>query len=107
MRPILASIMLLALCACSPSETKSEDAATVNAIDYPAKIEGLPERQRNGVFLRAIRDAGLPCQNVTASQRVDDGDGMPMWRAYCEDGKPHLVQVMLDGTANVVSLADR
>ncbi|MEG8220558.1 hypothetical protein OSJ57_07980 [Sphingomonas sp. HH69] len=107
MRTILTSIALLALCACDAAEkivTEPREVAG-NVTNYVAEVVALPEHQRNAVFFRAIRDAGLPCQNVTGAEQIATGEKAPMWRAQCEDGVAHLIQVLPDGTANVVSRA--
>ncbi|OHT21717.1 hypothetical protein sphantq_00485 [Sphingobium sp. AntQ-1] len=107
MRTILTSMALLALCACDAAEknvTEPTEAAG-NVTNYVAEVVALPERQRNAVFFRAIRDAGLPCQSVTGAEQTAAGEKAPMWRAQCEDGVAHLIQVLPDGTANVVSRA--
>jgi hypothetical protein len=107
MRTILTSIALPTLCACNAADKNATE--TTNAVEYVtnyvAEVKALSERQRDAVFLHAIRDAGLPCQNVTGSEQIAAADRAPMWRAQCDDGVAHLVQVMPDGTANVVSRA--
>ncbi len=73
-----------------------------DTIDYQAEVIKLPLEARQGVFMRAIRDAGLACQEVTASERLEDRKGDPTWRAYC--GKvPHIISITKDGTANIAS----
>ena len=107
MRTILLTIALLAMGACNATDENGSNMMGVasNVTNYVAEVDALPERQRNAVFFRAIRDAGLPCQNVTKSEQIDSTGRAAMWRAQCEDGTAHLVQVMPDGTANVVSRA--
>lgn len=73
------------------------------ATNYQQAVLELPERQRDGVLFRAIRDAGIPCQDVTSSERVPDETMGPTWRARCEDGAFHLVSVRSDGVGIVIS----
>jgi hypothetical protein len=79
-----------------------------NGVNFTAEIVALSPDDRDGVFLRAIRDSGLPCQGVTGSEQVS-GEGLvahksfPTWRATCTDGSQHLIQVTPDGTAKIVS----
>jgi hypothetical protein len=72
-----------------------------------AKVLEMNDRQRNVVFIRAIMDAGLPCQQVVSSERVADQDGKPLWRANCSGGISHMIGITPDGTANIVSRTDR
>jgi hypothetical protein len=107
MRAILTSMALLALCACDAADKNTTEAtdAVGSVTNYVAEVEALSGPQRNAVFFRAIRDAGLPCQNVTGTEQIAVGEKPPMWRAQCDDGVAHLIQVLPDGTANVVSRA--
>lgn len=107
MRTILTSLALLALCGCEAAEknTIGPTDAAGNATNYVAEVEDLSAPQRNAVFFRAIRDAGLPCQHVTGAEQIAAPEKAPMWRARCEDGAAHLIQLLPDGTANVVSRA--
>jgi hypothetical protein len=72
-----------------------------------AEVVAMNDRQRNVVLVRALMDAGLPCQGVQQSTRMQDQDGLPMWRATCTDGTSHMVTITRDGTANIVSRTDR
>lgn len=83
--------------------------ATSNASgeDVGERVAALSERERNVVFIRAILDANLPCQSVKTSQRLEDQDGRPLWRADCSGGGSHMISITPDGTANIVSRSDR
>jgi hypothetical protein len=99
---ILAALPLVA-CGTKPAETPAtpSPSATGNAT---AAVVALSEPLRRGVFLRAIRDAGIDCQGVTASQEVAK-DPAPRWRATCTNGRDYLVDVSADGTAHIVGRA--
>lgn len=71
-----------------------------------ATVLNMNDRQRNVVFIRAILDAGLPCQEVTGSTRLPDQDGKPIWRAECAGGGKHMISITPDGTANIISRTD-
>lgn len=106
MRRMIIPMAALALAACqaAPDQNAGEAAATAgNISNYTAEVFALSVGQRNAVFLRAIRDAGLACQGVTKSEQLDNTAGKPQWRAECSDGTAHLVQVTPDGTALIVS----
>jgi hypothetical protein len=51
-----------------------------------ARVAALPEGERNGTFYRAIHDAGMDCQNVTASRPAGTYHGLPVWNADCRGG---------------------
>ncbi|MDQ4088180.1 MAG: hypothetical protein M3177_09275 [Pseudomonadota bacterium] len=67
------------------------------------RLEAMPEAQRNGVFIRAIRDARQDCQNVESSQRAGEHQGFPVWTATCDGGGTFSIVIMNDGTAAVLS----
>ncbi|MBX3564077.1 MAG: hypothetical protein KF730_05805 [Sphingomonas sp.] len=73
-----------------------------------ATVLGMNDRQRNVVFVRALMDAGIDCDGVASSDRLDDVDGKPMWRANCRPpGGSHMITITPDGTAQIVSRSDR
>ncbi len=80
------------------------DAEPDNAL---ATVLGMTESQRNIPFVRAIMDSGFRCDGVTKSERVDDYQGQPAWRATCKDGTLHLLTVKPDGTVNIISRTDK
>lgn len=120
-KPLFALAAVL-LAACTPAG-KNDSAEAVNAAvadnadviandaapqNVLAAVLAMPERQRNVVFVRAILDAGLKCEGVTASERLPDMDGKPLWRADCKGGNnSHMITITPDGTANIVSRTDR
>lgn len=103
----------LALAGCQGADEQASTNAATNVTakasgeDIGARVAALPERERNAVFIRAILDAKLPCQEVTKSQRLEDQDGRPLWRADCSGGSSHMITITPDGTANIVSRSDR
>ncbi len=101
---ILGGSLLLA--ACGPNaeqQAVANQAAVANAQEaqaMAAKVEALAPGQREGVFIRAIRDAGLPCQGVTAAER---GEKPGSWVATCREGSRHIITFGANGMANVTS----
>jgi hypothetical protein len=81
-------------------------ANAANAVDTAAVIANLSQTEQQGVFLRAIRDADIPCRDVTEAEQVEPTNGVPTWRAQCEQGAAHLIIVKPDGSAQVVSRTD-
>lgn len=73
-----------------------------------ATVLAMNDRQRNVVFVRALMDAGIDCDGVSSSDRLPDQNGKPMWRANCRaPGGSHMITITPDGTAQIVSRADR
>lgn len=108
----LMAAALLAGCDGEPQPAANnavENVAITNAADatnYQAEVIALPLNARQGVFLRAVRDAGLTCQQVTESEKLTDREGNPTWRAICDGNSPHIISITRDGTAVVMSRSD-
>jgi hypothetical protein len=96
----------LMLAACGPSaeqQAAANQAAITNQQEASAmatQVAALAPGQRDGVFIRAIRDAGLPCQGVTSSEK---GDKPGSWVATCQEGSRHIITFGANGMANVTS----
>ncbi len=103
----VSAALVIALAGCGKQDANQADGANASAGDaitnYQQAVIDLSEGQRNGVFFRAIHDAGLPCQQVVNAERVTNEKEGPAWRAQCEDKSYHLIIVHADGTAKVVS----
>jgi hypothetical protein len=102
---------MLGACGGQPQPTANavDNAAVANEADstnYQAEVIALPLPARQGVFLRAVRDAGLTCQQVTESEKLADVEGNPTWRAICDKDSPHIISITRDGTAKIVSRSD-
>ena len=97
--------LLLALGACGESR---EDSGRTEAQqgDYQARLQAMPEGQRNAVFIRALRDAGRPCQGVESSSYQGLRDGVPTWTARCTAGGDWLILLGAGGVVQVVSAAE-
>lgn len=105
MRNMLLLTGMVVLAGCTPaSGPESQNTAAIN---YTAALATLSGPERDGVFLRAILDAGKPCQKITKSEAVQAFGQAPEWRVTCAGGEQHLLSVKPDGTALVVSRTDR
>ncbi len=92
-----------------PAANAVDKAAIANEADatnYQAAVIALPLNARQGVFLRAVRDAGLTCQQVTQSEKLEDREGNPTWRVTCDGDSPHIISITRDGTAKILSRSD-
>ncbi|WP_448661334.1 hypothetical protein ACG3SL_11830 [Sphingomonas sp. CJ20] len=116
-RLVLTAVAALMVAGCQPAneQTPANTTTTEPAnIADNAQGEGnvlatvltMSDRERNVVFIRAIMDAGLPCQEVKASTRMPDQDGKPLWRADCVGGASHMISITPDGTANIITRTD-
>ena len=95
-------LVLLAGCERGTPEATTNN-IEVPAGDYQAKLEAMPEGQRNAVFIRAIRDAGLDCQHVASSTGAGEINGAPAWTVACDNDVRWTVAIGGDGVAQVIS----
>ena len=108
MRSILISSTLLLLAACGGGAPEQPAAPAIpqEPSEFQNQVAALTDSERNGVFIRAIRDAGKPCQGVTESKlSPDKWNGGPLWLARCNDGVWYGVALGREGTAQIVSRA--
>jgi hypothetical protein len=111
MRLVMTSAAALALvlagCNKAPSEKPANNAAAANAsgpkVDYVAEIRAMDPPLRRGTFLRAIRDAGQPCQEVRKEYETEPVGGQASWSAECDNGAQWIVIVQRDGNAKVTN----
>ena len=99
-----AALSMALTAGCGDRSAPAEDVITVPEADYAERLAAMDERQRNAVFLRAIRDGGRPCQQVTTSASEPAVSGMPAWSARCEDGGEWIVAIGRDGVASVINV---
>lgn len=99
----VAAMLMVAACQQAPSDADNavvgDPADTTN---YVAEVLALSEPQRRGVMFRAIRDAGLPCQQVVAVA-IEAEMAPTTWRATCDNGASHLIAMQPNGDATVMS----
>ncbi len=100
-RSILASMLLLAACDSGVKPEAPDPAQSQQAMK--ARIDTLSDGRRNAVMLRAVRDAGQPCQNVIGSAYNGVHFSRPSWVARCADGKDWLVMLDAGGRALVAA----
>jgi hypothetical protein len=90
MRILILSALATMTAACgtaAPAPNQSEAAANIATPQASgARIAALTEGQRNAVFIRALLDAGLDCQEVTGSVPTAPYRGFPAWNATCRGG---------------------
>ena len=108
--PFLFAPLLLALplagCGSGAAPASAPANTATPADDYVARMRALAPGQRDGVLLRAIRDAGRDCQQVVKSQSIDDVGGAPAWAATCDGGGVWVVALNPGGVATVTAAAD-
>jgi hypothetical protein len=98
----LLTLPLLAACG---SPIPADDAAPANATAAnttdAATIRALPPGQRDGVFLRAIRDSGADCQQVTQTSEQAVANGPATWAVECDRSGRYVVAIDAGGIAIV------
>lgn len=99
--------LAMTLAACGEAE---QPAANVNMAapetGAAAQVAKLDEATRNTVFEKAIRASGAACPVVSGSERATLTHGVKGWKAQCDNGTAHLIEILPDGTAKVTSRRD-
>lgn len=105
---LLAALAALSACGggggAAPSNAVPDnaDAGDGTGRNYPLEVKNLSVGQRNGVFIRALKDANMECQGVSQSAPAPDV-GPDAWRVTCVDGRKHLIRVRNNGTVDIAS----
>lgn len=76
-------------------------AADKGASDAQKQVRELDEAGRNGVLIRAIRDAGEECQHVDRSELIPTSNNLPVYMATCDGSNVYAVAIRDDGQAVV------
>lgn len=101
-RLILIGAFFAILSACDREAKRSQvKTITVEEGGYKKRVDALAPRQRDALFLRAIRDAGQDCQQVVGSAYNDVHFGMPSWAVRCRDGRDWMIMLGKSGNAHV------
>ncbi len=103
---LAALAVITSSCGRTDEAALNQPVATANAIDTAAQVDALSDRQRNGVFIRAILDAGLECQHVDWSTRSGTYRGMPVWTVACARNQIWTIVVGHDGVAQILNPAE-
>ena len=99
------AILLGVLAGCGSTTTIGNDQAPAPA-SYGERLQAMPDGQRNAVFIRAIRDAGLDCQHVAGSTPEADYRGMPVWNVRCDGGGNWTVVLSNGGIAQILNASE-
>lgn len=104
-RPLgLGTPLTIMIAACSSPEPV-DNAAVANTAtlssDYAQTVRSLPQGQRDAVFLRAVRDAGQNCQEVTQATEVPATGAAPTWAVTCDRATRWVVAIGEGGIATV------
>ncbi|WP_028055764.1 hypothetical protein [Sphingobium bisphenolivorans] len=100
---ILAAALALPACGSEGEQPTASQQGPAVESGAAAQVAKLDEGQRNGVLERAIKAAGLACPSVAQSERAEVRKGVRGWRATCDNGTAHLIEIAADGTAKVTS----
>lgn len=103
-KPTLAAVLLLSLTACGRTDDLSNaEAARSEGLKAQEELQVLPSAKRNAVFIRAIREAGLDCQQVESSVLIGYRDTQPVWTATCSDKRVWTILIAGDGVAQILN----
>ena len=102
---IAAPALVVATAACGDVEQPEDvtNIAVPSPLAYQQELMGMTDMARNAVFLRAIRDAGRDCQEVTGSTYLGVQQDAPSWSATCRNESEWVILIGGDGIAQVVS----
>lgn len=107
MKAICGVAVLILLAGCGPTNDADAPANAAGAsANYQQQLEAMTEGQRNAVFIRAIRDAGLDCQHVSGSIPAGDYRGMPVWNVRCSGGGNWTIVVAANGIAQILNATE-
>ncbi|MET0362556.1 MAG: hypothetical protein ABW048_12495 [Sphingobium sp.] len=106
MRTIILTMAALTLLSCGEAEEPVAKGGPAPETGAAAAVAKLDEAARNGVLERAIRASGAACPVVKESARIEVRQGVRGWKAQCDNGTAHLIEVLSDGTAKVTSRRD-
>jgi hypothetical protein len=99
--PIMA--LALATAACGGGQNQGANGNGGSAAEpVTNQVAALSDAQRNGVFIRALRDAGFDCQHVERSVPAGTIQNMPAWRATCQGGGEWTILITADGSAQIL-----
>ena len=104
-RSALAALTLAAaVAAChSPREqAPANTAAAPDAAAFANQIAALPAAQREGVFMRAITDAGYSCQKIETMTRHAPISGRPAWAVACDHHNDYVALAIPGDTLQIV-----
>ena len=103
----LVAALAISTAACGgSSEPALNQPNRTNVHNVINQVAALSDRQRNAVFIRAIRDAGLECQHVDWSTRSGTYRTMPVWTVGCARNQVWIIVVGDDGIAQVLNPAE-
>jgi hypothetical protein len=98
-----AAVLLLAGCDQGGSQAQQPKQPAADArSDAQTRLAGMPEAERNAVFIRAIRDASFDCQHVASSSYQGVSAGSPTWVATCDDASNWVILIGSNGSAQVI-----
>lgn len=103
MRPLLIlPLAMLASCnAQKPAEPRSNTTEAVETANQAEVVAAMPTGSQNGILIRAIRDAQLPCQEVRSAEPQESKDRSMHWLVKCDGKFSYLVAIAPDGVATI------
>ena len=105
MRILALAFLALIPAACGEVDSTENQAVSAGpaAPSYGDRVASLSDGQRRALFLRAIRDAALDCQEVTGASEAGRYRGLPVWRATCRGGGNWTIVINEQGWAQILN----
>jgi hypothetical protein len=106
----IAGSMTLLLAACSGGNqagnagtgNEAANGAAPRAMsEAQTNVRGLDESARHDLLIRAIRERGHACDEVSASEAIVTQNNTPVYMATCQDNAVYAVAIGADGSASV------
>jgi hypothetical protein len=104
-RPAVAvPALALAVAAChSPrGQAAGNSAAATSSGQFANQLAALPEGQRNGAVLRAVTDAGFPCQKIEHAAAHAPIGGKPAWAIACDHDNDYVALAISGDTLQII-----
>jgi hypothetical protein len=99
----IAAMLALTTAACG-GDNRNAAVANEAAVEATGNaVAALSEGQRNAVFIRAIRDAGLECQHVESSTPAGTYRARPVWRATCRGNRQWTIVIGDNNDAQILN----
>jgi hypothetical protein len=98
-----AAMLVLTTAGCGGANRNAVVANEAAAEKTGSAVAALSEGQRNAVFIRAIRDAGLECQHVESSTPAGTDRGRPVWRATCRGNRQWTIVIGDNNDARILN----
>lgn len=99
---LLALASAVAACHAPREQAARNSAAAAPSGQFANQLAALPEGQRNGAFMRAITDAGFPCQKIEHAAAHAPISGKPAWAITCDHDNDYVALAIPGDTLQII-----